>query len=94
MKDKKMSDFPYLSLEAVDYLKNTLGINIFITNTPSFDNQSSKDLENHRVVFKNSDETSLIIEMIDSTSLSVGLYILDLGIYPTDQDSFPIVIKT
>ncbi len=36
----------------------------------------------------------MIIEMIDSKDLTAGFYIIDLGIYPTDQDSFPIVVKS
>ena len=39
MAENPNSNHPYLSVEAMSYLKDHLGLKIFMTNLPSFDKQ-------------------------------------------------------
>jgi kynurenine formamidase len=78
-----IKDFPFISTEAIAFLRREMGIRIFLTNMPSFDSEESKDLANHKVIFSGTDD-SLIVELLDAETLTSGIYILDVALYPTD----------
>lgn len=61
-------------------------------NTPSLDQETSKDMENHHTFFDHSSD-KLVIELIDSSQVLPGPYIADLGIYPLDSDAAPCILK-
>jgi kynurenine formamidase len=86
-----MSNFPYLSVESVRFLKER-GFMCIAMNTPSFDNEASKKLENHHEFFTDS-QGNLIVELLDCSKLSAGPYIADLSLYPIDSDASPCVFK-
>lgn len=89
--NRNMTNFPYLSTEAVLFLRSK-GFKSIAVNTPSFDNEASKDLENHHAFFKGSNG-NLLIELIDASKIQSGPYIADISIYPVDSDAAPCVLK-
>jgi len=88
---KNLTNFPYLSTECVSFLRRK-GFKCIAINTPSFDCESSKRLENHHEFFHGSNN-HLIIELIDASKISSGPYIADISIYPIDSDAAPCVLK-
>ena len=50
---RNISKFPYLSTQIVHFIKER-NFQVIALNTPSFDNESSKDLENHHAWFHES----------------------------------------
>jgi len=63
--NRNITNFPYLSTECVRYIKDQ-GFNVIATNTPSIDEETSKEMENHHAFFDHSND-KLIIELIDSS---------------------------
>jgi hypothetical protein len=63
-----------------------------MTSAASFDAETSSTLENHMIIFSGPQD-SFIVEFVDCSQLHTGFYVVDLGVYPTDQDSFPVVVK-
>jgi hypothetical protein len=68
-----------------------MGIQCIAVNTPCFDEEKDTQCSNHRAFFTNT--KNLLIEFLDASVLTSGSYIVELATYPSDTDSFPVVIK-
>lgn len=76
---QEIHEFPLISVEALRYLKNILNLKYFMTNAPSFDEETSVTLENHNMMLSEVHE-SVIIVQIDATNLHSGLYMVEIGV--------------
>lgn len=88
---KNISRWPYLSVTSVLFLREK-GFTCVAVNTPSFDNETSKDVENHHAFFDGTDR-HLVIEFVEAKNVAAGPYIAELAVYPVDSDSAPCAIK-
>ncbi|CDW76247.1 kynurenine 3-monooxygenase [Stylonychia lemnae] len=89
--NKNITNFPYLSCESVKFLREK-GFNVISINTPSFDMETTKEMENHHLFFDGAND-KLLIELIDSSQVLPGPYVADIGIYPLDSDAAPCILK-
>ena len=85
-----ITNFPYLAVEAIEFLRS-VGVECICVNTPSLDAETNPNLDNHKAFFRDGD--NLIIELIDATEIESGSYIVNIGLYPTDTDAFPVIVK-
>jgi len=88
---KNFSRWSYLSVDSVRFLREK-GFRCVAVNTPSFDNEASKAVENHHAFFDGTDQ-NLLVEFLDASRVEVGPYIADIAVYPVDSDSAPCVVK-
>lgn len=61
-------------------------------NTPSFDAETSSNLDNHHGFFDGTHD-NLVIELLDTSRVTAGVYFADIGIYPIDSDAAPCTLK-
>jgi kynurenine formamidase len=76
-------NYPHLSSQAIDYL-TMYGFTCLIINLPSFDDPKNDKQPNSEGFLSN--PYSLLINCVDTNDLTPGLYITNIGIYPTDND--------